>query len=149
MAIPCTTLELENKKFVECPAGSGKVAVRTKICSENDEPIFIKFESSTRTNIYGEALSSADTEVLVVSYTLAQSLVLCDIGLSTNIEGVGYVYLNDTKIRALRTSPSEKNPSKPFSPNYRLTIGDKLEIKFKARANSASTDIEAYIDLIT
>jgi hypothetical protein len=29
MAIPCSTLELENKKFVESPDGSGEVAIRT------------------------------------------------------------------------------------------------------------------------
>lgn len=148
MAIPCTTLELENKKFVECPQGSGKVAVRAMICSESNEPIYIKSESGDRTNIFGEIATSPNSEVLVVSYTLTQSLALCEVGLSSNVEGVGFLYLNDVKIRSLRTSPSEKNPSKPFQPNYRLPIGAKLDIKFTARANSAVTDIEAYLDLI-
>ena len=72
MAIPCSTLELENKKFVECPQGSGKVAVRTKICQDDGE--ILKVDIGVRgvsKNIYNSVNSiPLGSESLVVSYTV-------------------------------------------------------------------------------
>lgn len=51
MAIPCSTIELENKKFVESPTGSGDVAVRTA--------------PSIETNPFGPPL---DADAITVGY---------------------------------------------------------------------------------
>lgn len=39
MAIPCNTPDLENRKFVEHPDGSGEVAVRTLVANDSTQPI--------------------------------------------------------------------------------------------------------------
>jgi hypothetical protein len=63
MAIPCNTLDLENKKFVECPTGSGQVSVRTKICQDTGETLKVEFGTSDTTpTISNPTLTTATTE---------------------------------------------------------------------------------------
>lgn len=55
MAIPCDTRQLENEKFVECPAGSGKVASRVKICNPEDISVSVP---EGKTLAAGETISA-------------------------------------------------------------------------------------------
>lgn len=71
MAIPCNTLDLENKKFVECPENSGNVAVRTKICQDDGEAIKVDIGfKGVPANIYDEANVLEGVESIINTYTV-------------------------------------------------------------------------------
>lgn len=88
MAIPCNTLDLENKKFVECPAGSGQVSVRTKICQDTGETLKVEFGTSDTTpTISNETLTTAGNEQSVALQSgLKQLIVRARSPINANIQ---------------------------------------------------------------
>jgi len=72
MTLPCTIQDLEHKKFVECPDGSNKPAVRTKICQDSGEAIRVEIgNKGTSTTIPNTINSVTPTSnSLIVSYTV-------------------------------------------------------------------------------
>lgn len=77
MAIPCNTLDLENKKFVECPAGSGQVSIRTKICQDTGETLKVEFGTSDTTpTISNPTLTTAGVEQSIVLQNGLKQLIV-------------------------------------------------------------------------
>ena len=87
MTIPCSTIELENKKFVESPDGSGQVAIRT-VASESDNPFAPPIGSDAMTATYPDnvtevyayrtgGLAGTIVQTVTVVYTAAnKNLIL-------------------------------------------------------------------------
>ncbi len=75
MAYPCSTLVRENEKFVECPAGSGNVAVRTKICQDPGEVLKVDLiedgETGVVTNVFNQITNvAAASPTTITTYTV-------------------------------------------------------------------------------
>ena len=103
--------------------------------------------STTSSNRFNESTTSPGAEVLVDTYTVTVNpLFVFSVKVSCPIEGKALVVVNGTTVSSGRTSPGYPETKMDFYPRMELSIGDVLEIKFKARQNSAITEVESYIN---
>lgn len=142
MAIPCNTRDLENKKFVECPKDSGKVAIRTRLCQDDADAIKVELGNKGITdNIYSEVNSVApNIETLVTSYTVPAAKKF-DLNYATcSGENVAkYVAkVNGTVIQVKRSWWTNFNVEFDFK-ELILSEGDKIEIFVTNVSNTSVT----------
>lgn len=107
--------------------------------------IVVSQASVTPNNLFDESTTIPDTEVSVTTHTVVgQKLFVYSTKVSCSIEGKALVVVNGNKIASGRTSPGSPESKMDFYPRLELSIGDVLEIKFKARQNSVIAEVEAY-----
>lgn len=100
-------------------------------------------------NFYDEAVTIPDTEVTVHTQTIAPTtLIVYMAKVSCPIEGRGILYVNSVKVASSRTAAGSPEGIMEFPKGLILSIGDELELKFKARANSAIAEVETFIHAV-
>jgi len=139
MAINCSTKDLENKKFRECPTDSVEVVVATKICQDDDETIKVEFATSgSPLNEYDEANSVAGlaTET-ILDYTVPalKKVTLGTVSASGENRAVYKVEINSTTKAKKRSYFTEYNVEFPEF-KTKLVAGDNVKIIVENKTNS-------------
>jgi hypothetical protein len=133
MSIPNTTLDLENRKFVECPTASELVSVR--VCFANPEEIGVPPQllpdGWTAMSIFSEVsavAASTLTDVLTYTVPLAMTFVLTRIEVSGGNVATFDVTINGTRNALKRTWWTRFNEEFEY-PRLELVAGDVLRVR--------------------
>jgi hypothetical protein len=134
---------LEHQKFVECPSGSGKPAVRTSICQEEDETIKVELgECGESINIFSESLAvaaSATTTILTYTVPPLKLFKLKRVDISGTNRGIYSVDFNTAIISKKRTNYISYDDYFKFE-DIKFSSGDIIKIIVENKNNTATGD---------
>lgn len=148
MTFPFDVREMEYGNFRDASDVGDRLTKRA-VEIENDEsnPIPVSPIYGTSGNLFSESNTDPDVDVVVLSYTVTQpKLRILSAKLSCFIEGKMTLLVNNNKIATSRTAPAKPDTGISFEPFLELVTGDILDVKFKARPNSAISEVESFIN---
>lgn len=149
--IPCTLEDREYQSFINCPAGSGKVAKR--VCDEVSHgllaDIITALGGGTGTPFFAQAESLTVKNVLtsIVSVTVPVSTArkLTRVSISCSQQISYKISIGATVVGSGRTGPGNPNDSFVFNPNRTASAGDTVKIEYLQQFGPAGMSIEAYL----
>lgn len=152
MAIPQTasgtSRDKENKSYVDSPSrGSNFSAQEVYIGNSSSSPFPVFVVIGDIKTLFSSSVTIPDTDVTVISYTITEpKLRINKINLSCSIEGKMTFLVNSLPVATSRTAAGKPDAQIEYSPYIELSAGDMIEVNFKARQNSASSEVESYIN---
>lgn len=148
MTFPFDVREMENGNFRDA-SNIGDRLTKRAVEVENQEtnPVPVYQTFGTAKKLFGEGNTDPNNEVTVLSYTVTETkLRILSVNLSCFIEGKATFLVNGDKIATSRTAPAKPDCLIQYEPFLELVTGDILEVKFKARPNSAISEVESFIN---
>jgi hypothetical protein len=133
----------ELAKFRDASGTLSKVAVTLE--QDSDNPIPVIFGGGIPFFISNELPTIPDTDIDLISflYSGTDEMRLTSFGISCHIEGTASLYIDGNYIYSIRTNAGLSNADFMFKPYYIVT--GFVEVKFKARNNSAVTTASGFI----
>jgi hypothetical protein len=142
-----TARDRDYKSFVDSPSrGSDYSAREVFVGNQENEPVPTYQALSTNKQLFDETLTDPDVYVSVLSHTVTDLKVrILSVNLSCHVEGKAIFTVNGDTVATSRTAPSKPDCKIEYVQFLELVTGDEIEVKFKARPNSAITEVESYI----
>jgi hypothetical protein len=118
---------------------------KVAVIVEQGDPIPVYTEIGTNLFLSNELPTIPSTDVILISvlYTGIGERRLRSFGVSCHMEGVASLHMDGSFVYSIRTNAGQSNAEFIFNP-YLKVIG-LLEVKFKARDNSALSTVSAFI----
>jgi hypothetical protein len=135
--------DMEQAKFRQATDKLVKVAVTV----EQDEPIPFVSDEGEPLFLSGQEPTDPNNEIEIIQHTVSAGLLLKvnRVIASCFVEGAMYLYADNVLKGSARTAPGKSEAVFEFNPAYRASSGEELSVKFKARPNSAVTEVECYL----
>lgn len=143
--------EIRDREYAKFRAASPGELSKVAVVVEQDpsNPIPITIVSGTNRYIFDESLTDPDVEKTILSYTITDaSLGIKTVNLSCHIEGKTIFFINGGTIATSRTAPGKPDCEIKFDPPIEVVLNDVIEVKFKARPQSAIAEVESYINAV-
>jgi hypothetical protein len=148
MSFPFDVKEMENGNFRDASDKGNRLtkrAVEIENNASNPVPVFQIYGIARK--LFGETVTQPNTDVSVLTYSVTEDkLKILSVNISCFVEGKASFLVNGSVIATGRTAPGKPDINIDYIPHLELVSGDQLEVKFKARPHSPTTEVESFIN---